>query len=318
LKHARPRRTGFDTVFAASSKRTGTYRRGCDAAFVAAFLWTLALPLVLAQDLFSPYVPSDIEEVRRMLKMADLRDGDVVYDLGSGDGRIVLEAARMNKTVRGRGIEIDEKLVQKSTEVAKANGVDGRVQFLHQNAFDADLGEATVITMWLFPELMRMLRPKILAEARPGTRVVTRTWDLGGWKPDESDSGGWPVHVWIVPANVGGAWTWELPIADAQHSYIALIDQCFQMAEGVARVGNRRGVLDALKLSGDRITFVLQTRVEGVGPTRHQFEGRVNGDSIEGVVRLTNEKIKTPLELPWRATRSARAPYFAPTGLDAR
>jgi hypothetical protein len=289
------------------------------AALVAAFLWTLAMPFALAQDLFSPYVPSDIEDVRRMLKMADLRDGDIVYDLGSGDGRIVLEAARMNKTVRGRGIEIDEKLVQKSTEAAKANGVDGRVQFLHQNAFDADLSEATVITMWLFPELMRMLRPKILAEARPGTRVVTRTWDLAGWKPDESDTSGWPVHVWVVPARIGGAWTWELSLGETQHSYIAVVDQCFQMAEGVARVGNRRGLLDDLKLSGDRISFVLQTRVEGVGPTRHQFEGRVKGDSIEGTVKVTMEKIKTPLELPWRATRSAKAAaYFAPTGVDAR
>jgi SAM-dependent methyltransferase len=289
------------------------------AALAAAFLCVVMPTAGCAQDLFSPYVPSDIEEVRRMLKLADLRDGDVVYDLGSGDGRIVLEAARLNKSVRGRGIEIDEKLVQKSNEAAKASGVDGRVQFLHQNAFDADLREATVITMWLFPELMRMLRPKILAEARPGTRVVTRTWDLGGWKPDESDSGGWPVHVWVVPAKVGGAWTWELPLADAQHSYIALIDQCFQVAEGVARVGNRRGLLDNLRLSGDHISFVLQTRVDGVGPTRHQFDGRIKGDSIEGTVKITTDKIKTPTELPWRATRSEKAAaYFAPTGVDAR
>jgi hypothetical protein len=289
------------------------------AAFAAAFLLLVLSTASCAQDLFSPYVPSDIDDVRRMLKMADLRDGDVVYDLGSGDGRIVLEAARMNKTVRGRGIEIDEKLVQKSSEAAKANGVDGRVQFLHQNAFDADLREATVITMWLFPELMRMLRPKILAEARPGTRVVTRTWDLGGWKPDESDGAGWPVHVWVVPANIGGAWTWELPLSEAKHSYIALVDQCFQMAEGVARVGNRRGLLDDLKLSGDRISFVLQTRIDGVGPTRHQFEGRVKGDSIEGTVKVTTDKFKTPVELPWRATRIAeRSAYFAPTGVDAR
>lgn len=289
------------------------------AAFVAAFLWLVSPAAVLAQDLFSPYVPSDLDDVRRMLKMANLRDGDVVYDLGSGDGRIVLEAARMNKTISGRGIEIDEKLVQKSTEAAKANGVDDRVQFLHQNAFDADLREATVITMWLFPELMRMLRPKILAEARPGTRVVTRTWDLGGWKPDESDGTGWPVHVWVVPANAGGAWTWELPLADAPRSYIALIDQCFQMAEGVARVGNRRGLLDDLKISGDRIAFTLQMRIDGVGPTRHQFEGRIKGDSIEGIVKVTTDKFKTPVELPWRATRSAQSSaYFAPTGIEAR
>jgi SAM-dependent methyltransferase len=289
------------------------------AACVAAFLCFVMPAAGCAQDLFSPYVPSDIDEVRRMLKMVGLRDGDVVYDLGSGDGRIVLEAARLNKTVRGRGIEIDEKLVQKSNEAAKANGVDGRVEFLHQNAFDADLREATVITMWLFPELMRMLRPKILAEARPGTRVVTRTWDLGGWKPDESDGSGWPVHVWVVPARIGGAWTWELPLADEQRSYVALIDQCFQMTEGVARVGNRRGLLDELKLSGDRISFVLQMRVEGVGPTRHQFEGRVKGDSIEGVVKVTTDKFKNTVELPWRATRSAQSSaYFAPTGVDAR
>ena len=289
------------------------------AACVAAFLCFVMPTAGCAQDLFSPYVPSDIDEVRRMLKMVGLRDGNVVYDLGSGDGRIVLEAARLNKTVRGRGIEIDEKLVQKSNEAARANGVDGRVEFLHQNAFDADLREATVITMWLFPELMRMLRPKILAEARPGTRVVTRTWDLGGWKPDESDGSGWPVHVWVVPARIGGAWTWELPLADEQRSYVALIDQCFQMTEGVARVGNRRGLLDELKLSGDRISFVLQMRVEGVGPTRHQFEGRVKGDSIEGVVKVTTDKFKTPVELPWRATRSAQSSaYFAPTGVDAR
>jgi hypothetical protein len=91
------------------------------------------------------------------------------------------------------------------------------------------------------------------------------------------------------------------------------------MAEGVARVGNRRGLLDDLKLSGDRITFVLQTRVEGVGPTRHQFEGRVKGDSIEGTVKITNDKFKTPVELPWRATRTSQtSAYFAPTGVDAR
>jgi len=275
---------------------------------------------VQAQNLFSPYVPSDIEEVRRMLTAANLRDGDVVYDLGSGDGRIVLEAARMNKTVRGRGIEIDEKLVQKSNQAAKAGGLDGRVQFLHQNAFDADLREATVITMWLFPELMRMLRPKILAEAKPGTRVVTRTWDLGAWRPDETDVTGWPVYMWVVPANAGGTWTWELPLAGSPRTYVALIDQCFQTAEGVARVGNRRGLLDELKVSGARISFTLQMRVDDIGSTRHEFDGRVNGNVIEGVVKVLQEKSKTPVELAWRATRSGEsaAAYFAPTGIDMR
>jgi hypothetical protein len=288
-------------------------------SLAALLFWCACAAPAGAQDLFSPYVPSDIDEVRRMLKLAGLRDGDVVYDLGSGDGRIVLEAARMNKTIRGRGIEIDEKLVQKSIAAAQASGLDGRVEFLHQNAFDADLRKATVIVMWLFPELMRMLRPKILAEARPGTRVVTRTWNLGAWKADDTDDAGWPVYLWVVPASVGGAWTWELPVGDARYAYTALVDQCFQALEGVARVGNRRGVFDELKLDGDRISFVLHMRVDGLGSTRHQFDGRVRGDVIEGVVKVLPESRKQAIELPWRATRSASpAAYFAPTGLDAK
>src|SRR5918992_3422703 len=121
----------------------------------------LALCFVLAgssaaQERFSLFVPTEQDDVPRMLKLAGLRDNDVVFDLGSGDGRIVLEAAKVNKTVRGRGIEIDEKLVMESRKTAAAMGVADRVHFLHQNAFDADLKEATVIAMWLWPEIMRM------------------------------------------------------------------------------------------------------------------------------------------------------------------
>src|SRR5919205_3544789 len=157
-----------------------------------------------------------------MLKLVGLHDGDVVFDLGSGDGRIVLEAARQNPKVRGRGIEIDEKLVLESRKVAESKGLSERVQFLHQNAFDADLKEATVIAMWLWPELMRMLRPKILAEARPGTRVVTRTWDLGSWKPDAEDKNGAQIFMWIVPAKVEGSWNWSLPLAKTKRAYSAV------------------------------------------------------------------------------------------------
>ena len=288
------------------------------AAFVAAAIWLMPPAALRSQELFSPFVPSDIDDVRRMLKLAELRDGDVVYDLGSGDGRIVLEAARMNPSIRGRGIEIDEKLVVKSQAAAKEAGLADRVEFVHQNAFDADLSKATVIAMWLFPELMRMLRPKILAEARPGTRIVTRTWDLAGWKPDRKDDSSWPVFMWIVPARVGGAWTWELPIGERYRSYIAVIDQAFQTVEGVVRVGNRRGLLDEVKLSGDRISFVTNVRVDGVGVARHQFEGRVEGDVIEGTVKVLHEPHEEPFELPWRAVRTQPAPYFAPTGVDAR
>lgn len=282
-------------------------------------LWVLFVAPVLAQERFSIFVPTDQDDVPRMLKLAGLRDGDVVFDLGSGDGRIVFEAAKLNPTARGRGIEIDEKLVREARKVASTNGLSDRVQFLHQNAFDADLKDATVIAMWLWPELMRMLRPKILAEARPGTRVVTRTWDLGpGWKPDATDTDGSPIYMWVVPAKVAGFWNWTLTFGKVQRSYAAIMEQYFQMADGVVRSGDRRGVFDAVKLVGDELSFSLTMNVDGVGLVRHQFHGRVKGDLIEGMVSIQHEPYGEPFELPWRAERVTGSAYFAPTGVNAK
>jgi methyltransferase family protein len=283
-----------------------------------AFLCFVCVSVAQAQERFSLFVPTDEDDVVRMLKFVGLHDGDVVFDLGSGDGRIPLEAARQNAKVRGRGIEIDEKLVLESRKVAESRGVGDRVQFLHQNAFDADLKEATVITMWLWPELMRMLRPKILAEARPGTRVVTRTWDLGSWTPDATDTNGSQLFTWIVPAKVEGNWTWTLPAGNVTRDYAAVFEQRFQNVEGVVRVANRRGVFDGIKLNGDHIAFSLMLTLDGMGLVRHQFEGRVQGDTIEGTVRLLREPYDQPTEVPWQAQRTQASAYFAPTGLDAK
>ena len=286
------------------------------AAFLIACLTIPALSL--AQERFSIFVPTEQDDVGRMLKLAGLHDGDVVYDLGSGDGRIVLEAAKLNPTARGRGIEIDEKLVMESRKTAKELGVADRVQILHQNAFDADLKEANIIAMWLWPEIMRMLRPKILAEARPGTRVVTRIWDLGSWKPDAEDKNGAHLFMWVVPARLEGSWDWNLTIGKAKRPYAAVFEQRFQEVEGVVRSGSRRGVFDSLKLNGDEVTFSLMMTLEGVGLVRHQFSGRVRGDVIEGTVRILHEPYETAFELPWRAERAKTSHYFAPTGLNAK
>ena len=279
----------------------------------------LAAPTA-AQERFSLFVPTEETDVPRMLKLAGLRDGDVVFDLGSGDGRIVLEAAKLNPTVRGRGIEIDEKLVLESRKVAQAAGLADRVQFLHQNAFDADLKEASIIAMWLWPELMRMLRPKIMEEARPGTRIVTRIWDLGPtWKPDATDSDGAQLFVWIVPAKLAGYWNWSLNFGKATRRYSAVLEQQFQSVEGVVRVGDRRGVFDSMKLNGDEVAFTLMMTLPGVGLTRHQFHGKVKGNAIDGTVRIAHEpKYEDAVVLPWRAERSTTSAYFAPTGLNAK
>jgi precorrin-6B methylase 2 len=277
---------------------------------------SLAAPAV-AQERYSPFVPTDESDVVRMLKLAGVREGDVVFDLGSGDGRIVLEAGRMNAGVRGRGIEMDEKLVAESTARAKGAGLTERVQFIHQNAFDADLKDATVITMWLWPEVMHMLRPKILEEARPGTRVVTRMWDLGTWPPDETARDGNTLYKWIVPAKVAGSWDWTLTIGERTSAYTALLDQRYQSAEGVARVGSRRAVLKDVKLTGDEISFSLLLSLKGTKLIRHQFRGKVAGDVIEGTVSVLGGAYDKAVEMPWRAQRAAaKSAYFGPTGLD--
>jgi hypothetical protein len=174
--------------------------------------------------------------------------------------------------------------------------------------------------MWLWPELMRMLRPKILAEARPGTRIVTRTWDLGSaWKPDAVDTDGSHLFMWVVPAKVEGYWTWTLDFGKAKRTYAAVVEQHFQAVEGVVRTANRRGVFDSVKLSGDEITFSLMMTLDGVGLARHQFSGRVKGDVIEGTVNILHEKpYEMTLELPWRAQRTATSAYFAPTGVSVK
>jgi hypothetical protein len=279
-------------------------------------LFALVSTAAPAQERYSPFVPTEETDVVRMLKLAGVGPGDVVMDLGSGDGRIVLEAARMNGEARGRGIEMDPKLVAESNARAKAAGLADRVQILHQNAFDADLKQATVITMWLWPEVMLMLRPKILAEARPGTRVVTRMWDLGTWPADEKANDGIALFKWIVPAKLAGAWDWELALAEAPMRYSAVVDQRYQNVEGFVRAGSRRAQMNDLKLVGEDISFSLLLTLEGKRLIRHAFRGKVKDDTIEGVASVLQEPYEKAVELPWRARRVAQSSYFAPTGVD--
>jgi hypothetical protein len=267
-----------------------------------------------SQERFSFFAASSPEIVERLLTLAKLQDSDVVVDLGSGNGLIPLTAARMNQRLRGRGVEIDPKLVEESNQRARTEGVADRVRFEHRNAFDVDLREATVVTMWLFPELMRLLRPIILERATPGTRVLTSTWDLGAWKPDEADTDdGAAIYMWIVPARVGGAWNWELNVAGKRFRYASVVEQHFQMVEGVARAGDRREVLEGMTLRGADIAFAFTITLDGLGLTRHEFSGKVAGDQITGTVAVTpaDQPAQT---LPWRARRRERSDYFAPTG----
>jgi ribosomal protein L11 methylase PrmA len=144
-----------------------------------------------------PYQPTPYEVVHGMLNMAKVGPGDYVIDLGSGDGRIPIEAAKRGS--RGVGIEIDPVLVIESRHNATAAGVADRVEFRNQNLFDADLSQATVITLYLFPQVNMKLRPTLQA-LRPGTRIVSHNWDMGDWKPDRQEViFGKRVYLWIIP-----------------------------------------------------------------------------------------------------------------------
>jgi hypothetical protein len=149
-----------------------------------------------------PYVPTDEKVVAEMLKVAKVKKSDVLYDLGSGDGRIVITAAKKFGT-RGTGIELLPSLVQEARENARKSGVSGLARFVEGDIFDADISEATVVTLYLLPEVNMRLRPKLL-ELRPGTRIVSHNYDLGDWKPEKTikihlPDGEHTVFYWVVP-----------------------------------------------------------------------------------------------------------------------
>jgi hypothetical protein len=279
-----------------------------------------------AQELFSPFVGSDPENVERMVKIAAPASGETVIDLGSGDGRIVFAALKDRPGVRGIGVDINAGLVAKANAAASTQNLSDRVQFLHQNVFDADLGKVDVIFMWLFPELMRLLRPKILAQARPGTRVVTATWDMGTWPADMTDerTGAFTtIRLWHVPARIDGAWEWEISIDGITHRFEALLEQQFQQAEGAVRVGNRRQLIQSARLQGRSLQFRLSMTLPGTGYTGMSYSGEVRDNVIEGTIELRppvqeDEPLETvtTVRLPWRARRSQVIGYFAPTGTD--
>ncbi len=145
-----------------------------------------------------PYEPSPEFVVERMLKLANVHKGDVVYDLGCGDGRLVIAAAR-DFGARGVGIDIDPERIKESIENARRAGVSDRVTFRTEDLFDADISEATVVTLFLWPEVNLKLRPKLQHDLKPGTRIVSHHWDMGDWKPDKVIEGDRDsIYLWTI------------------------------------------------------------------------------------------------------------------------
>lgn len=212
------------------------------------------------------WVPTPQALVDKMLDMAKLTPKDYLIDLGSGDGRTVITAAKRGS--KALGIEYNPDMVELSKRTAAKEGVSDKASFTKADLFESDFSQAQVITMFLLPSINIKLRPKIL-DMKPGTRIVSNSFDMEEWKPDETANvegcSNWcTAHLWIVPAKVNG--TWKLPQGELT------IKQTFQMITGTLKNGNTSSPING-KLNGDQITFTA-------GNT--QYTGRVAGTSMEG------------------------------------
>jgi len=259
------------------------------------------------------YVPTPQNVVDEMLNMAKVGPGDFIIDLGSGDGRIVITAAK-KYGAHGIGVDLDTFLLKKARENARVAGVADKVQFFDQDLFETDLSRATVITTYLLPELNERLRPKLLA-LKPGTRIVTHDYDIAEWYPDGQktmlvpgkdvgDDGKSYIFYYVVPALIAGKWESLIPIGGRSVIYEFDFVQIFQKAGGQVRVDGKQARLPLFKLDGDLVDFDVSLP-QGSRLIKHVFQGRVRGDTIEGTVTIGKQK-----PLPWKATIRTRGEMY--------
>lgn len=202
-----------------------------------------------------PYVPTPQEVVDEMLKLADLKKGEKMYDLGCGDGRLVVTAAKTYGAT-GVGVDIDPERIKESNENAQKAGVTDKVKFIKGNLFEMDFKDANVLTLYLLPSVNMQLRPKIL-DLKPGTRIVSHAFDMGDWQPDvEKDVDGRTVYFWVVPAKVAGTWETKIEAPGAQGAQQATLDlkQEHQNITGTAKIGDKTIPVTG-KIKGEQITL---------------------------------------------------------------
>jgi SAM-dependent methyltransferase len=269
-----------------------------------------------------PFVPTPEEVVAEMLRMADVGQDDVLYDLGCGDGRIVITAAK-ELGCRGVGIDIDLTRIQESRVNASNAGVSDKVKFLHMDLFEADISRASVVTLYLLSRVNLRLRPKLFRELKPGTRILSHDFSMGDWTPEKSTvleekvdyvpfqdtrfvDDYWNKHTvyfWVIPANVSGTWKWTMPTISGKKPYRLEIDQEFQKLEG--RAFEEMSPLPFHpkngKIIGDRLEFTLERKVSGRIEKLH-FEGIVKNHDLIGYVRIEG---KPDFAEKWQAKRDS-------------
>ena len=254
-----------------------------------------------------PYVPSPQSVVADMLKIARVGPEDYLIDLGSGDGRIVLTAAQVFGA-RGFGVEIRDDLVRQANAAARAQGVAGRVHFVKADLFKTDISRATVLTMYLLPDTVNLLRDKLATELRPGTRVISHDYPLGGWDPVEivhmdleaklpiSGVTTTLIYLYHVPENVAGRWRAAVPTSVSRDAIELDLQQAYTRLRGEARIGPARVPVGDGRVIGRKLSFTLNA----AGKV-HTFEGEVDQESARGTV--TTEGTRAA----WRAIRMTKA-----------
>jgi len=278
--------------------------------------WLLALTAVLPvsaqqpprlqfpESLDVPYVPTNQPAVEAMLRVANVGPNDVLIDLGSGDGRIAITAARVHGA-RALGVDLDPQRLKEAAENLRGlpPAVAERVTFRQQNIFETPLAEATVVTMYLLPRVNLLLRPRLFKELKPGTRVVSHDFHMEEWRADITASvrgSGSTLYYWVIPAQVAGRWNFTIADPKGERRYPGEIKQAFQEVTLTLQDKGRPANTFDTRLDGDRFSFVWIDEVDY--NKRWRFEGRVAGEAIEGTVRGEGSSPREPV--PFRARRT--------------
>jgi SAM-dependent methyltransferase len=278
------------------------------AASLIAALPAVAQPQAWAWDDGTvPYVQTPMEIVERMLRMAEVGRDDYLIDLGSGDGRIVIEAAK--RGARGLGVDLDPALVKHATENAQRAGLAERASFQVRDIFETDLSKASVVAFYLLPDFNAKLMPRLLA-LKPGTRIVSHDGGIGDWPPDERLEMRTPekpvgvggisrVELWVVPADAKGVWTSEISAHGGKWNF--RIQQKFQMLDVDVGAQGRDLLVRNTRLRGEEIKLIVTGIVNGRA-WHHYFVGTLKDDRIAGELTVSDGNNRR--SFPWTATRA--------------
>jgi len=257
--------------------RTSGYRglagiAALTALLFSAGLYTLSVSAQPKLDIH--FVPTPHEVVKRMLEIAKVGPEDIHYDLGSGDGRLVIAAVKDFKAKKGVGVDLDPQRIKEANENKAKAGLGDNVTFRNENIFETDLKEATTVSMYLLTSINIRMRPKLLAELKPGTRIVTHAFNMGEWKEEHNESvNGYQVYLFIVPAKATGKWE----VSEGERKISLDLKSEFTDLSGTATVNGKTSEVKNGKITGTKIEFTIDVDGKPV-----KYEGTIDGDNISG------------------------------------